>query len=125
MRLRPHHALCIQKFTGHGYDDRFTEHMTEICETLQKFRDTQIDIIYGCDELCAVCPHNGRGKCATLEKVDAMDAAVLEAIGAHSGGTLPWRKLAGEARKNVLETDRFEKICGSCEWFDLCRSTSI
>ena len=33
--------------------------------------------------------------------------------------------LAGEARKNVFETDRFEKICGSCEWFDLCRSTSI
>ena len=125
MRLRPHHALCIQKFTGHGYDDRFTEHMTEICETLQKFCETKVNIIYDCDELCAVCPHNRAGKCATLEKVEAMDAAVAEALGVEAGDALPWRELAAKAREGVFETDKFKKICGSCEWFDLCRTTKI
>ncbi len=125
MRLRPHHALCIQKFTGHGYDDRFTEHMTEICETLRKFPETQINIISGCDELCAACPHAHTGKCAALEKVETMDAQVVKALGVRPGGALPWAELAARARKNVFETDAFKEICGSCEWFDLCRDTKI
>ena len=125
MRLRPHHALCIQKFTGHGYDGRFTEHMTAICETLRNSPETKVNIISSCDELCAVCPHNIAGKCATLEKVEAMDAQVAKALGVRPGGALPWEALASQARKNIFETDEFIKICGSCQWYDLCRTTKI
>ena len=35
MQLRPHHLLCIQKFTGHGYDEPFTQHMTSIVSALK------------------------------------------------------------------------------------------
>ncbi len=125
MRLRPHHALCIQKFTGHGYDERFTEHMTEICEKLGKHPETSVTVIQGCDEPCAACPNDLAGSCSALEKVDSMDEGVLKALGIRYGDTLPWDKLAARARKNVFETENFEKICGTCEWFGLCRSTSI
>lgn len=125
MNLRPHHALCIQKFTGHGYDQTFTDHMTKLCETLKNQPETPVHIISGCDELCAFCPNRSNGSCSTLEKVDAMDAAVKSATGLSPGDTLPWRELAGLARKNIFETKKFEKICSDCQWFALCRSTPL
>lgn len=125
MNLRPHHALCIQKFTGHGYDRAFTDHMTELCETLKNQPETPVRIISGCDELCAFCPNRENGSCSTLEKVDSMDIAVRSAAGLSPGGTLPWRELAGLARTNIFETDQFEKICSDCQWFALCRSTPL
>ena len=34
MKIRPHHLLCIQKYTGHGYDAAFTAHMTALVSGL-------------------------------------------------------------------------------------------
>ena len=34
MYLRPHHLLCIQKFSGHGYHEDFTSHMQSIVTAL-------------------------------------------------------------------------------------------
>lgn len=122
MRLRPHHALCIQKFTGHGYDERFTEHMTEICEKLRNERETIVYITEGCDELCAWCPHGRDGVCSTLEKVADMDAAVRLALGLVPGGTVSWSELSRQAREKIFGTENFERICADCEWYPLCRS---
>ena len=34
MKLRPHHLLCLQKYTGRGYDGPFTAHMNELVRRL-------------------------------------------------------------------------------------------
>jgi len=36
MNLRPHHLLCIQKFTGHGYSPSFTAHMHALTASLRQ-----------------------------------------------------------------------------------------
>lgn len=125
MKLRPHHALCIQKFTGHGYDESFTLHMTRTVRNLREHPDTRVDIISGCDDLCAHCPNYKSGVCSTLEKVEAMDSAVLAAVGMLPGEAVEWGRLSALAKKAVFETAEFEKICKSCEWFELCKNTSI
>ena len=53
MNLRPHHALCIQKFTGHGYDEKFTAHMTGTVKVLRDRPETPVELVSGCDDLCA------------------------------------------------------------------------
>lgn len=125
MNLRPHHLLCIQKFTGHGYDEAFTQHMTAIVAELTDKPGTQIRITQGCDDLCGKCPHNVSGVCTSLEKVTFMDNRVMSICELSYGDKIPWSKIAEKAYKRVFETDEFNHICGYCQWFELCKETEI
>ena len=125
MNLRPHHILCIQKFTGHGYNAEFAAHMTSIVSELADKPKTQITVTKGCDILCKICPNNICGLCASLEKVDLIDNAVLSICNLSYGENIPWTELARKARKRIFETDEFNNICTCCQWFELCRSTEV
>lgn len=125
MNLRPHHLLCIQKFTGHGYNADFTEHMESIVSELTENPKAQIIVAQGCDELCEMCPNNISGVCASLEKADLMDSAVLSICGFAYGEKIPWTKAASKAREKIFKTEEFNNICACCQWFELCRNTEI
>lgn len=118
--LRPHHLLCIRKYTGHGYDARFTRHMDALVAELGHCPDTQIRLVRGCDDLCAVCPNNHGGSCESLQKVAAMDEAVLKAVGSPEGGI--WQILTKRAEA-VLNSETFDAICSNCSWYTLCKNT--
>ena len=120
--LRPHHLLCIQKFTGHGYDAAFTAHMESLCGLLRELPDTPVTLHSGADDLCAACPHCRGGLCDAQEKVTALDAAVS----AHCrlpDSSQPWRMLAETVRMEILETPAFHEICARCQWYALCNET--
>lgn len=123
LRLRPHHALCIQKYTGHGYDAAFTRHMDELVAELRRQPDTPVRLTEGCDDLCLCCPNNADGVCATADKVRGMDEAVLRLCEYAYGQQLPWGELAGAASRRVFGTPDFETVCSDCEWYGLCRET--
>lgn len=125
MRLRPHHLLCIQKFTGHGYDEDFTRHMKEIVSELKSNPETQITLSHGCDDLCKACPNNIGGACTSLEKVACMDSAVLDICGLEYGEITSWSDAASKARERIFETEKFFCICSSCQWFELCKRTEV
>ena len=48
MNLRPHHLLCIQKFTGHGHSADFTAHMTAVVSELAENPETAVTLAKGC-----------------------------------------------------------------------------
>lgn len=119
MKLRPHHLLCIQKYTGHGYSEDFTAHMNGLVMNLKAHPETPVNVVFGCDDLCSHCPNNDNGRCISLEKVSAMDAAVRELVKADSG---TWEALS-QAAETIFHGRDFEKICGNCCWLDLCKKT--
>lgn len=129
MLLRPHHLLCIQNFTGHGYDARFTAHMTVIVRALAQKPHTAVTLVRGCDDLCAACPHAADGRCTSQETVEALDRAVLAVCRfadqepADALCTDTWSALAEAARTQILDTDAFRTVCANCEWFALCCKT--
>lgn len=123
MKLRPHHLLCIQLFTGCGYDEAFTANMRKNVQQLQQHPQTEILLHCGCDALCAVCPHNQKGVCSEQKKTDRLDAAVLRECGLQDGQSAAWQMLAAAARGRILQTDRFAAVCSSCQWYALCRET--
>lgn len=125
MNLRPHHLLCIQKYTGHGYDEAFTEHMNRVVSTLRDNPDISFTVTKGCDDLCEMCPNNEGGVCSALEKVSTMDKAVMEICEIDYSERVSWDKYAKTARELIFETDEFRRICSSCEWFNLCKNTAI
>ena len=125
MQLRPHHLLCIQKYTGHGYDAAFTAHMNTVVSELVSRPQTPIDLTEGCDDLCHYCPNRVGNACSSPEKVDGMDRAVLEVCRLAYGQTLPWSTLAQRARTEILNIPKFDAICQSCQWYSLCKETEV
>ena len=118
--LRPHHLLCSAKFIGHGYSPAFTKHMTEIVKRFRTEPDLQIGLVNGPDELCSCCPNLlVSGKCISQSKVEMFDAAVLKryhlSTGIHS-----YRRLE-EVLIGQMNAATFEELCGSCEWYSLCK----
>lgn len=122
MELRPHHILCIGKFTGHGYDERFTRHMTDVVARLGKQPDTVITLTDGQDELCLYCPNNKCGACTSQEKVDRLDSTVRNLCRLPDGETT-WSELCRLSRTHIYSADAFPLVCSECEWFPLCMAT--
>lgn len=125
MHLRPHHLLCIQKFTGHGYDADFTAHMKSVVSELKEKPNTPITIVQECDDLCKRCPNNENGICASLDKVAFMDSSVLGVCSLTYGERIPWITAALRARKQIFETEKFQTVCACCQWFELCKNTEV
>ena len=121
--LRPHHLLCVQKFTGLGYDDTFTAHMYHLLWKLKGKPQIPVKMIEGGDMLCAVCPNRNDARCVSHDKVRRMDEEVLSACDLKYGSTGSWQELSGRAEDLILNTEIFEQICGSCQWIELCRNT--
>lgn len=125
MELRPHHLLCIQKFTGHGYNEAFTRHMKWVSETLRANTDIKITLVEGCDSLCSMCPNNVGGACSSLDKVELMDKNVLSICNLSYGEKLTWAEASENAVRKIFKTDSFIRICESCQWFELCKNTEV
>ena len=123
MKLRPHHLLCIQKYTGKGYDAPFAANMEKIIRRLQADPGQLIRLVEGRDDVCAACPHMVDGRCASEEKVNRMDRGVLSACARSYGQADSWRALADAAGKRIFQTKKSEEICGDCQWIELCRAT--
>ena len=121
IKLRPHHLLCIQKFKGMGYDGVFTNHLAETVRFLTANPQTEITLFKGCDEVCKSCPNNSEGACTDGEKVSALDDGVLDTCKLKYGEKGTWQSLSRTARERVFESEDFERICSSCQWYYLCK----
>lgn len=118
--LRPHHALCIQKFVGRGYSPAFTAHLARVVRGLAAAPETPVRLAQGCDMICGVCPFYQGGVCKAFAKVAALDASVLSLCSLHGGQLLSWEDLARRAAQEILQTGHFAQICGCCQWYGLC-----
>ena len=125
MNVRPHHLLCIQKFTGHGYHADFTAHMKSMVSKLTENSKTQMTVAQGCDDLCKMCPSNISGVCTSFEKVALMDSAVLSICNLAYGETVVWTEAANKVRELIFKTEDFYNICACCQWFELCRGMEV
>ncbi len=125
MNLRPHHILCIQKFSGHGYNETFTFHMQKVVNILKEDPLHTIYIKKGCDDLCERCPNNINNKCSTLDKVALMDNKVIEICNLNYNKNYIWNDIKNNVKETILKTDKFNDICKYCEWFDLCLNTEV
>ena len=79
IKLRPHHLLCTQGYSGKGYSEEFVEHMNEVVAMLRREEPTLIDLTFSTDTLCGACPNmKAVDNCETNEKVKRYDRKVVE-----------------------------------------------
>ena len=119
--IRPHHFMFIQKYTGHGYSEEFVSHMNKIIKRLRE--DDHLIIQEDCDDICSHCP-NKKTHCVSYEKVKTLDEEVLTSCHLQYGQEVSWKDVSKTVGNTIFETDLFQKICGDCEWFELCQKTN-
>ena len=56
IKLRPHHLLCTQTYSGKGYSSDFVENMDIITSRLRLAPETIVEIVTTTDDICAKCP---------------------------------------------------------------------
>ena len=124
IRLRPHHGLCIQHFTGKGYSAAFVANMTHVIAVLRAMPETQIELTADMDVLCACCPHNQEGACESSPKPSLYDQAVLQCCGLQMGQRLSWKEFQKHVSQRILERGLLEQVCRGCQWLSLCQETT-
>lgn len=125
IKLRPHHLLCTQGYSGKGYDTGFVTNMDEVVHTLRTVPGTKIQIVFNTDDLCIDCPHKmGENICETQDKVAKFDRKTIEYFGIEEKEYV-YQDIIDEIDHKITE-DILADICGDCEWFPIsaCRKNT-
>ena len=122
MKLRPHHLLCTQGYSGKGYSPEFVENLTAITNILRTDPTATVELVFFTDDICAKCPQKlGENLCSRNEKVKRTDQKVIDYFGL-TEGHYPYSDLI--ARINSQMTPAWmDDICGECTWYPIsaCR----
>lgn len=97
--------------------------MTEITEQLNS-KDPEITLVEECDIICKTCPNKIDGKCASEPKVCAIDSRCMKECGLKSGDKIRWSTLKNLAYSRIIAKNKVGKVCGDCEWAELCKQIS-
>ena len=74
-RIRAHHGMCFFFFQGKGYSGEFIENMRRMKRKLEQ--NPEVVLLAEPDDVCARCPNNLGGVCASSEKTKRYDTQVL------------------------------------------------
>ena len=116
IRLRPHHLLCTQGYSGKGYSTEFVQNMSAIVHSLRNVPGTRIRLVFGSDSLCARCPHHTADDlCEAQEKVSRFDRKTVEYFGLHEVEYV-YQDLI-RAIDTQMTPAMLEDICRGCAWY--------
>lgn len=122
LKLRPHHLLCTQGYSGKGYDSDFVTNMDKVVNELRNVPGTKIQLVFDTDDLCIDCPNKlGENLCKTQEKVAHFDGATVRYFGLEEKEYV-YQDIIDEIDHKITE-EMLADICGNCEWYPIssCR----
>ena len=119
LEIRAHHLLCMFGFRGLGYSRAFVDNMRAIVDSFFSKSWAEVELLTGCDAICAACPHARDGKCAAEEGADlavkSRDENVLAMLGLAAGDRLDSPSLVRLVADKVKPSD-LPRICAGCQW---------
>lgn len=122
MKLRGHHLICLQFFHGEGYNEQFVERLKEVVERSKN--GEVVKVVYGIDEVCAVCPYLIADTCnyneESEDKIYEIDNLALELLKLSVGDEISWKYLEDRVPE-IIDIWR-EKVCMDCEWRSACEA---
>ena len=126
VRLRPHHMLCTQGYSGRGYDSSFTANMTAITTFLRDNTVQFVEITFSTDDICQKCPQMIEvGLCKRNDKVKRFDQKVTAYFGLENK-MYNYQALVSEINTKMTEA-MMDDICGDCQWYPIsaCKRTIL
>lgn len=123
MRLRPHHLLCTQGYSGHGYSEDFVTNMNFWVNRMRLEDDFTVTITRSTDDLCSHCPNKrGEGLCEDDAKVLKYDEAVMKLFHLEEK-TYVYKDLIRQIDA-VMTRETMQSICGNCSWYEMSQCTA-
>ena len=116
IRLRPHHLLCTQGYSGKGYSTEFVQNMSAIVHSLRNVPGTRIRLVFG----SILCVRTARTipltTCAKhRKKVFHFDRKTVEYFDLHEGEYV-YQDLI-RAIDTQMTPAMLEDICRGCAWY--------
>jgi len=121
IKIRPHHALCIQNFIEKGYSNYFVENMRNTINYLNSNPNIILKLSCDVDIICECCPNNILGECSSKDKVLFFDKKCLELCELNNNTLISWEALKRKSMVNILIPQRLECVCEGCCWIDICK----
>ena len=121
MKWRAHHICCVPlwKVSFHDRGEDFLEVEDRIKQTMRADSDSIVEVAWGVDELCQVCPLCQDDRCQSPrgdeDGVRKWDGIILKELGISAGTALSvteWRRLIRQ--KLPLN------LCQRCQWRSVC-----
>lgn len=126
MKLRPHHLLCTQGYSGKGYSGDFVLNMTAMTNHLRKEAKVVVDIVFSTDDICEKCPNMLRADmCKDQCKVKCFDQKMIDYFGLEEKSYV-YQDIVREINAQMTETI-LDDICASCSWYPVsaCKRTIL
>ncbi|HWP51981.1 MAG TPA: DUF1284 domain-containing protein [Clostridia bacterium] len=126
MRLRPHHLLCTQGYSGKGYNSDFVRNMTAITTCLRKEINITVDIVFSTDDICEKCPKKmGVDLCQDNGKVKSFDSKIIHYFCLEEKNYV-YQELIQKINVQMTESILAD-ICASCDWYPIsaCKRTIL
>ncbi len=115
-RLRGHHLICLNFFRGEGYSPEFIENIGNI------LNHSQIHVVFGADDVCAMCPHLKDDTCLysedSEEHVTELDQMAYRLLEIHPGEVTEWKSLKEKLPFVMKIWKNF--VCRDCDWKNVC-----
>lgn len=126
MKLRPHHLLCTQGYSGRGYSHDFVENMTAITTHLRRDDNAVVEIVFSTDDICSKCPRMvDVDLCESQGKVKGFDDKVITYFGIEEKCYIYQDVVREINAKMTLSI--MDDICSECEWYPVsaCRKNIL
>ena len=118
MKLRPHHLLCTQGYSGKGYNNDFVENMTAVTTHLRNDPTAVVQIVFSTDDICDKCPRMiGHDLCERNDKVKRFDKKVAAYFGIEQKSYL-YQDIIREINTKMTAS-MMDDICSDCEWYPI------
>lgn len=118
MKLRPHHLLCTQGYSGKGYSDEFVENMTALTNLLRSGEDVAIDLVFATDDICAKCPLMlGEDLCEDQQKVMRLDKKVVDYFELEEKSYI-YQEITRDINAKMTGS-MMDDICSECSWYSV------
>jgi len=126
MKLRPHHLLCTQGYSGRGYNSDFVENMTAITTHLRNNANAVVEIVFSTDDICSKCPRMiDNDLCESDDKVKRLDKKVITYFGIKEKNYI-YQDIIREINAEMTSS-MMDDICSDCEWYPIsaCRKNIL
>lgn len=126
MKLRPHHLLCTQGYSGKGYSKEFVANMDELVNRLRNEENVEVEIVFNTDDICAACPNClGENLCTTNDKVNSYDSKLVNYTGLEEKKYI-YKEIIREINSKLTE-EKMRDICEGCCWYPIsaCRKNIL
>lgn len=124
LTLRGHHLICLQFFSGEGYDEAFVRNLKDV---LQRAENEDVEVCDGVDDVCGKCSYIKDNKCQynedADEKIKEMDEMALKILRIEQGVKIRWQDV--KEKIPAIFPQWYSNYCYECDWLGVCEKNEF